>query len=285
LNDHIYSLARGAAQKNLDVSAFRNMEISYPESIPEQHRIVKILSEFFEKIEKAKKNTEKNLQNSHELFESYLNSIFENPGSDWDEKTLEDIIETTMLGLDKSSKQQGQDKKFKYVKMNNITVNNNFDFRKFTCVDAIIEEVQKYKLFDGDFLFNTRNSYELVGKTCVFKDQKESVLFNNNILRIRFTNDINSFFINYSFSSSLGKNQLTTMKSGTTNVSAIYFKNLKNFRILIPEKKHQDSIVEKLDKLSEQIKKLEEIYRQKLADLEELKKSILQKAFAGELAN
>ncbi len=39
----------------------------------------------------------------------------------------------------------------------------------------------------------------------------------------------------------------------------------------------------KLDNLSGEVKKLEAIYQQKLADLEELKKSILQKAFEGEL--
>jgi type I restriction enzyme S subunit len=45
----------------------------------------------------------------------------------------------------------------------------------------------------------------------------------------------------------------------------------------------QRAIVTKLDALSEQTKKLEAIYQQKLADLEELKKSVLRRAFAGEL--
>ncbi len=45
----------------------------------------------------------------------------------------------------------------------------------------------------------------------------------------------------------------------------------------------QKAIVAKLDALSAETKKLEAVYRQKLADLEELKKSILKKAFSGEL--
>jgi len=45
----------------------------------------------------------------------------------------------------------------------------------------------------------------------------------------------------------------------------------------------QKIIVKKLDELSEKTKKLKEIYKQKLADLEELKKSILKKAFEGNL--
>jgi type I restriction enzyme S subunit len=47
--------------------------------------------------------------------------------------------------------------------------------------------------------------------------------------------------------------------------------------------KEQRAIVDKLDALSAETKKLETIYQQKLADLEELKKSVLQKAFNGEL--
>ena len=50
-------------------------------------------------------------------------------------------------------------------------------------------------------------------------------------------------------------------------------------------KEEQKSIVKKLDALSKEIKELESIYKQKVKDLEELKKSMLQKAFSGELTN
>jgi type I restriction enzyme S subunit len=53
--------------------------------------------------------------------------------------------------------------------------------------------------------------------------------------------------------------------------------------IAIPPLKTQQSIVKKLDTLQVETKKLEAIYQQKINDLEELKKSVLQKAFAGEL--
>ena len=56
--------------------------------------------------------------------------------------------------------------------------------------------------------------------------------------------------------------------------------------ILIPfpkSKNEQQSIINKLDTLSSETKQLESIYQQKLDDLEELKKSILTKAFNGEL--
>lgn len=58
---------------------------------------------------------------------------------------------------------------------------------------------------------------------------------------------------------------------------------LKEYSISLPSIKEQQAIVSKLDALREQTKKLEAIYTQKLQDLEELKKSVLSKAFSGEL--
>ena len=47
--------------------------------------------------------------------------------------------------------------------------------------------------------------------------------------------------------------------------------------------KEQKDLIQKFETLSIETKKLEAIYQQKINDLEELKKSVLQKAFAGEL--
>ena len=62
-------------------------------------------------------------------------------------------------------------------------------------------------------------------------------------------------------------------------------KQILDFSFTTPSLKEQQTIVQKLDALSTETKKLEAIYNQKINDLEELKKSILQKAFNGELTN
>ena len=69
----------------------RNEVYSIDVQIPllhEQQRIVTILDEAFAAIATAKENAEKNLQNARELFESYLQSVFANPGDGWEEKKL-----------------------------------------------------------------------------------------------------------------------------------------------------------------------------------------------------
>ena len=80
LNDNIYALGKGTAQKNLDVAAFRALPLSFPNDIPEQQRIVGILDEAFAGIATAKATAEKNLQNARALFESHLDTVFSQPG-------------------------------------------------------------------------------------------------------------------------------------------------------------------------------------------------------------
>jgi type I restriction enzyme, S subunit len=60
-----------------------NIEIPLP-PLPEQQRIVSILDEAFAAIAKAKANAEQNLKNAKELFESYLQGVFEN--GNWETK-------------------------------------------------------------------------------------------------------------------------------------------------------------------------------------------------------
>lgn len=69
-------------------------------------------------------------------------------------------------------------------------------------------------------------------------------------------------------------------------ISRLYNDNLKSIKICFPKSlKEQQTIVRQLDALRAETQKLEAVYQKKLDDLEELKKSILQKAFAGELTD
>ena len=86
--DEIYSLGRGAAQKNLDMTRFRELEISYPKSLEKQKRIVKILDEKFTQLESLKSASQTNLQNAKDLFQSRLTKAFSN--TTWEKKRLGD---------------------------------------------------------------------------------------------------------------------------------------------------------------------------------------------------
>src|SRR5690606_33532938 len=77
-------------QPNYGYSHYSKIPIPLP-PLSEQQRIVSILDECFAAIDKAKANAEQNLKNAKELFESYLQGVFENKGEGWEEKTIGEI--------------------------------------------------------------------------------------------------------------------------------------------------------------------------------------------------
>ena len=279
----LLNVADRSAQAGFSKDDIYNFSVPVP-PLAEQQRIVGLLDEAFEGIATAKANAEKNLKNARALFESHLQSVFTQRGPGWVEKPFEELIESNIIGLTKNSREQGEDKAWPYVKMNNITRDNRFDFSRFTCVDATAEEVSKFSLKDGDFLFNTRNSHELVGKSCIYEsDSNDAVLYNNNIMRVRFQRGIDAGFVLLAFSSKGVADELNALKSGTTNVSAIYFKDLKSLVIPVPPIAEQKKIAAKLDALTEETQRLARLYERKHAALAALKKSLLHQAFTGEL--
>lgn len=67
------------------------------------------------------------------------------------------------------------------------------------------------------------------------------------------------------------------------NISSLNQKALSSLPTYFPNLGKQDEIVEKIEKIKAQTQRLEALYQQKLDALDELKQSLLQKAFAGEL--
>ncbi|MFZ2412366.1 MAG: restriction endonuclease subunit S, partial [Candidatus Methanoperedens sp.] len=95
-----FSLSLAGLIGGVSMNKFKEIEIPTP-SLPEQKRIVANLDEAFESIAKAKKNAEKNRKNAKEIFESYLQSVFENKGEGWEEKTLGEICTKITDGVHK----------------------------------------------------------------------------------------------------------------------------------------------------------------------------------------
>ena len=162
------------------------------------------------------------------------------------------------VGLDRGRAMQGPDKSVGYFKMNNIRNSGGVDLADLTRIDATLDEIEAFALADGDFLFNTRNSRELVGKTCVFRSpSSEPILNNNNILRVKFIEGFSPDFLDYWFRSPEGSAELEKLKSNTTNVCAIYQGKLSGFPCVIPPLAEQRRIVGKVDQLMALVDQLE----------------------------
>ena len=281
IKDEFDRFVSGTAIPTFSQAKLSEVLICYP-PLEEQHRIVSILDATFEKIDKLKANAEENLKNAKALFQQVLAQELK-PKEGWVEKKLGEVVVKNEVGLVKNTKEQDARYDYPYLKMGNITNSNYLDMSSMVNVNATKEEVERYSLYYGDFLFNTRNSKELVGKSCVY-DKKEGVcLYNNNIIRFTFDQIINPFFINYMFGNKIIKEQLERIKKGTTNVWAIYYKDLKDIILSFPTISEQQRIVQTLDTLSEKCRRLETIAQQTIRECDALKQSILRQAFSGEL--
>lgn len=182
---------------------------------------------------------------------------------EWKWARFGNIAYDFVTGVQRPKKDQDPSYTYPYVKMNNITSTGQLDLSDLVYVQATSDEVEKYELMNGDFLFNTRNSEELVGKTCVFRDGEESpYLFNNNILRVDFGNSLSSDYINYWFNSNICNVLLDRITSATTNVAAIYQKDLLKLFVPIPPIEEQQRIVQKIETLFTQVDELEQKVQQ-----------------------
>jgi|688.fasta_scaffold54664_3 type I restriction enzyme S subunit len=258
----------------------KEINVMYP-PLPEQKRIVTILDQAFEAIKKAKENTEQNLKNAKEIFESYLQGVFENKGDDWEEKKLGEVCEIelgkTPYRGDKSLwdiEKKTQNVWLSIADLLNTDSKFIYDSKEYVADKAIrgFKVVQKgtllvsFKLTLGRLAFAGRDLFtnEAIAALSI-KDE--------HILDKYFLYQVLSFFDWHKAAEGDVK-----VKGKTLNKA-----KLKEIPIPLPPLPEQQNIVRQLDALRAETQKLEAIYTQKLSDLEELKKSLLQKAFAGEL--
>lgn len=229
----IIGQSAGGAQPNINQKIVRELLVPVP-PLDEQRRIVDILSRA-EGIVRLRREAQRK---AAELIPGIFINTFGDPATNpmgWPTSTLHEVLADTKLGLVRGAKEMSDDKRFPYMRMNAVGGG-------YACgeglkrVDASDSEATDYSLQPGDFLFNTRNSKELVGKTGIFNGSEESVvLFNNNLMRMRFNKEVlHPEFVNTQFQTGYIQNQLEAIKRGTTTVFAIYYKELKSIGIRIP---------------------------------------------------
>ena len=252
--------ARGVAQKGIYLNQIKNIEIPLP-SLPEQLCIVRLLDEAFASIAKAKANAEQNLKNAKELFESYLQNIFKNKGEDWQEKNLDQIsvnLDSKRVPITQNVRKKGS--------------------IPYYGASGIVDYVEEY-LFDDDLLLVSEDGANLLARTypIAFSIKGKSWV-NNHAHILKFKNMASQKFVEYYLNSIKLDDYVSGMAQPKLNQ-----KMLNSILIPFPTEVQQQAIVKRLNYFLSETKKLEAIYQQKLNDLAELKRSLLQKAFKGEL--
>jgi type I restriction enzyme S subunit len=276
----ILNQRRGVRQKNLSLAKIKNIALPIP-PLPEQNRIVAILDQAFEGIDRAIANTEKNLANSCELFESYLNAIFTQKGDGWVEKKLGQIGGKVFTGPFGSLLHKSD-----YVS-NGIPIINpaNIEDDKIipnlnkTVTQDTVERLQAYILKQNDVVVARRGE---IGRCAVVREEQAGWLCGSGSFFIKPFENVDSVFLAHLLRSAVYRNKLENLSTGAT-MQNLSNQSLSALVIAMPSLDEQNRITNKIDDLRTETQRLEAIYSQKIAALKELKQSILQKAFTGEL--
>jgi type I restriction enzyme S subunit len=271
----------GAVFNSINKAQIEAIEIPLP-PLREQKRIVTILVEAFDAIAKAKSNAEQNLKNSRELFENTLQAIFSIKEQGWEEKLLGDFA-TFRNGINYTKGSRGAKIQIVGVKdfQNSFWVpNNNLDE---VIIDGKLNGIDI--LVDGDILaVRSNGNPQLIGRTLLAGNIQGQISHSGFTIRIRLNskNVMPNYLCRY-LKTQKTRRELVDSGNGV-GIRSLNQGALSSLKIPFPTSiKEQESIIGKLDLISEQSQRLEAIYQQKLTCLEELKKSVLQKAFSGEL--
>lgn len=269
-------ISAGSAQPNLSTQQIKSFELPLP-PLDEQKRIVSKLYQCFEAIDKARANVERNRQNAKELFQSQLNQIFSQKGEGWVEKKLRDVCIVDRGSSPRPIKDYITENKdgVNWIKIGDT---KNVEKYIYSTKQKITKEgAKKSRFVDiGDFILTNSMTY---GKPFIMKTKG---FIHDGWFVLRLHDNINTEYFWYLLVSPYVKNQFEYLAAGAI-VKNISGDLVKRAMLPIPSIAEQKRIVVELDNLSAKTKSLESHYQQELDALDELKKSILQKAFNGEL--
>ncbi|MHM47688.1 restriction endonuclease subunit S, partial [Campylobacter coli] len=279
--------ASGSTVKNLNIDKLKQIEIPLP-PLKEQERIVGILDESFAKIDESIKILEQNLLNLDELMQSALQKAF-NPLKDnakenyklpqgWEWKNLGEIANTSSGGTpSRNKKEYWENGNIKWLKSGELN-DGYIDFIEENITEEAIKNSSAKIFQKGTLLIAMYGA--TAGKLgilnldsttnqaiCAFLHKDKNIKFLEKFL----------FYFLFFLRDKIIKD---SFGGAQPNINQTYIKNLQ---IPLPPIKEQEQIASHLDELSSHVKNLKQNYQAQIKDLQELKNSLLDKAFKGNL--
>jgi type I restriction enzyme S subunit len=256
-----------------------NEVLEFPIPLPplsEQQRIVTILDEAFDAISTAKANAEKNLQNARAIFDSHLQSVFTERGPGWVAKKLEEIGKTQTGSTPKTNDRANYGDFICFVKPGDFNTDGTLDYEKDRLSETGAAGARKVPA--GSVLMVCIGA--TIGK-CGYCDRE--VTTNQQVNALTPSDGSSNRFIYYQMLTESFQRKVIHA-SGQATLPIINKSKWSALPVWLPPTiAEQWAIAAKFDAVVEEIQRLEAIYQQKLAALDELKKSLLHRAFNGDL--
>ncbi len=280
----LYFLTTVVAQDLIQDHSYPSLNLPVIAAIPiflpplqKQQQIANLLDQAFEGIAVAKTNAEKNLRNARAIFQNHLDDVFTQRNEGWVNRKLGDLSKIN-YGFTESACSEPIGPKF--LRITDIQDNQvNWDNVPYCPIAA--SDVSKYQLVEGDIVFARTGA--TTGKSYLITEPPIAV-FASYLIRVQLNvSEILPSFLYLFFQT---KSYWDNIKLGSSGSAQGGFNATKLSELVISYPKlmkEQQIIVEKLHALSADTRRLETIHHQKLAALDELKKSLLNQAFTGNL--
>ncbi|MGO2355827.1 MAG: restriction endonuclease subunit S [Marinomonas foliarum] len=263
----IIAAGTGATVQGVKLNFIKGLEIPLP-PISEQKRIVSILDTVFADLEQARVKTEQNLTNARELFDSYLQKVFSQKGEGWKQHKLSELCKLI----------SGQHIDAKDYNNDNIGIGyltGPSDFGVFNPIVTKWSEYPKRTAIQGDILITVKGSG--VGKINMMS--ADELAISRQLMAVRpmySVGELIYWFLSMQF------DYFQSLANGAA-IPGISRHDVLDLELSLPALNDQTSVLKKIKKFNTQTLALEKIYTDKIRAIDELKKSILQKAFSGEL--
>jgi type I restriction enzyme S subunit len=268
------SLGTGATFKELSASKLKEVLFHFPAQ-HEQRRIVAILDEAFEGIATAKAHSEKNLRNAREVFDAYLSTTFADAAVEWSVGLVGAVADCCLGKMLDKAKNKGDAKPY----LRNLNVRwFEFDLTDVQEMRFTPEEYERYSVRRGDVVI-CEGGYP--GRAAIW-EQDRPIFIQKALHRVRFKDAIlGRWFLYYLYSQEASG----ALQQYFTGTGIQHFTGAALSRLPLPlaPSALTATLVERFDALAGSVSNLEAIYRSKVTALEELKKSLLDQAFSGQL--
>lgn len=295
MQNEILNTAYGGAQPNISSQKMSVMTFPLP-PLSEQQRIVERIEELFAKLDEAKERLQEVAESFavrkaailHKAFTGELTKQWrrENGVSDesWEEITWGSFIEKIEAG--KNWNALGRPPKngeFGVVKVSAVTWGEFLEDESKTCTEESQWNEEK-RISVGDFLFSRANTIQLVGNCVIVKDVKRKLMLSDKILRFSLSERVYDFFALWYTRTSSYRKQIESVASGNQDgMRNISQNNMKMIIFPLPTLPEQHEIVRLIDDLLARERAAQQVAEQALASIDLMKKSILARAFRGEL--
>lgn len=287
--DQLYAKTHGSGMVHITLKPFKSTRIMLPE-LNEQRRVVGKIESLFAKLDEAKEKAQAVVDSFetrkaailHKAFTGELTAKWrEEHGvgmESWKKKSVGELCISLKYGTAKKSDASGN---VVVLRMGNLQ-QGEIDWSDLAYSNDP-DDIEKYKLFPGDVLFNRTNSAALVGKTAIYRGEHPAI-YAGYLIKLDYDHDkIIGDYLNYALNTLDAKKYCNSVKTDGVNQSNINAKKIGAYSFNVPSIPEQEKIVSVIQKLLSKEQQTKEAAEIVLDQIELMKKSILARAFRGEL--